>query len=82
MTNNNTQGTDMTAETSIDIDKLEQLTEARKGTWRDLHAAFGAYKAATEFAERMKEARDIACRADEAANTALFDFVRSQTEAK
>jgi hypothetical protein len=64
----------------MDVYKLEQLTEARKKTWQALQQAIGADHAAREFSMRCREAMDAACVADETARSALYQFVRAQTE--
>lgn len=65
---------------TIDIEQLEALTEARKKTWRALHEAIGADNAARAFAAQCRQAMNDACRADEAANNALYAFIRAQDE--
>lgn len=66
--------------TDIDIDKLQELTAARKKTWLDLHCAIGAYNAAKEFTERCRKAMDAAANADEAADSALHGYLREQSD--
>ncbi len=63
---------------SIDIEKLELLTAARKKTWQALHEAIGAEAAASEFLNRCKAAVRTACAADEKAGSDLYDFVYRQ----
>lgn len=63
---------------SMDIDKLETLTAARKKTWLALHCAIGADAAATAFAKQCKEAMNVAAAVDEDASNALHNFVYAQ----
>ena len=65
---------------NIDIDKLEQLTNARKEAWRALHEAIGAEKAASDFAKQCERAMRVAARASEDADHALFEFVQANAE--
>lgn len=68
---------------TMDLDKLEALTDARKKTWLALHGAIGADAAAVAFAKQCRAAMNAACAADEEAASALHDFVREQaTEPK
>ena len=64
---------------TIDLDKFEQLTKARKHSWLALHAAIGADSAAQAFATQCRRDMNAAAAADERAMTALNDFVKAHT---
>lgn len=62
----------------MDIDKLEQLTKARKESWTKLLHAIGADNAAREFAKNCREEMYAAAREDEQAAAALNEFIAEQ----
>lgn len=60
---------------TMDIDKLEQLTQARRKAWLDLHCAIGADNAAQAFAKQCREAMNAAAKASEDSDSALHAFM-------
>ena len=69
-----------TQHSTIDIDELERLTQARRKAWMEFHSAIGADNAAQAFAKQCREAMNVAARASEDADHALFEFVRAHSE--
>lgn len=64
---------------NLEIDKLEELTSARRKAWERLQQALGAENAVSDMMFRCREAREEACAADERAARDLYEYVHENT---